>query len=75
MTHNRYATEIEEADGIDKIEELQKHANEDIYKKAIDILETYFAAEETENENFTNANQNTFSFGVNPTQNQPTFSF
>jgi importin subunit alpha-1 len=47
---NPYVSTIEEADGIDKIESLQSHENEEIYKKVIHILENYFSAEE-ESEN------------------------
>jgi importin subunit alpha-1 len=43
---NIYANIIEEAEGLDKIEALQSHQNNDIYEKAVKILETYFAAEE-----------------------------
>jgi hypothetical protein len=43
---NRYATLVEEAEGLDKIEMLQRHNNQDIYEKAVKILENYFAAEE-----------------------------
>ena len=43
---NQYATYIEEAEGLDKIEQLQAHQNNDIYEKAVKILESYFAAEE-----------------------------
>jgi len=45
---NSYAIYIEEADGLSKLEELQNHQNNDIYEKAVKILEVYFAAEEEE---------------------------
>mmetsp|Transcript_16550 Transcript_16550/g.22970 ORF Transcript_16550/g.22970 Transcript_16550/m.22970 type:complete len:519 (-) Transcript_16550:531-2087(-) len=43
---NQFSNYIEEAEGLDKIEALQSHQNNDIYEKAVKILETYFAAEE-----------------------------
>ena len=39
---------ISEAEGLNKIEELQQHSNNDIYEKCIKILETYFGVEEEE---------------------------
>jgi len=43
---NPFVQYIEEADGIEKIENLQHHTSQDIYSKSISILETYFGAEE-----------------------------
>eukprot|EP00871_Galdieria_phlegrea_P005128 jgi/Galph1/5616/GphlegSOOS_G4268.1 len=40
---NYYALLVEEAEGVDKIENLQTHVNHDIYTKALKILETYFS--------------------------------
>jgi len=37
---------IEEADGLDKIEQLQEHENADISRKATHILETYLGGHE-----------------------------
>lgn len=48
---NQYAQFIEEAEGVDKIEDLQEHSNQDIYDKSINILEEYFEIEEEEVEN------------------------
>lgn len=65
---NLYAQMIEESDGLDKIENLQSHDNNEIYEKAVKILERYWAEEEEEqilqdggNEN----SQQAFSFGNN----------
>ncbi|KAH0863636.1 hypothetical protein HID58_080847 [Brassica napus] len=38
---NLYAQIIEESDGLDKIENLQSHDNNEIYEKAVKILERY----------------------------------
>lgn len=45
---NQMATFIAEAEGLNKIEMLQQHENNDIYEKCIKILETYFGVEEEE---------------------------
>ncbi|KAK9829264.1 hypothetical protein WJX72_004853 [[Myrmecia] bisecta] len=70
---NPYAQLVDEADGLDKIEELQNHTNEDIYDKAVTILETYFDVEDSEVENLApqvDANQGTYAFGA-PAAGQP----
>lgn len=38
---NPFAREVEACDGLDKIEALQDHPSEDVYQKAVLILETY----------------------------------
>lgn len=37
---------IEECGGVDKLEELQSHENIDVYKKALDVVERFFSADE-----------------------------
>lgn len=70
---NPYAALIDEAEGLDKIEELQNHNNEEIYEKAVNILETFFDVEEGEVENLApgvDANQGTYVFGGGQMQGQ-----
>ena len=57
---------VDEANGLDKIEELQNHSNREIYEKAVNILETFFDVEDGENENLApavDANQVTSPIG------------
>ncbi|KAG8142985.1 hypothetical protein E2320_000284 [Naja naja] len=43
---NPYCSLIEEAYGLDKIEFLQSHENQEIYQKAFDLYEHYFGIED-----------------------------
>ncbi|CAA0815611.1 Importin subunit alpha-1 [Striga hermonthica] len=45
---NLYAQMIDDADGLEKIENLQSHDNTEIYEKAVKILETYWLEEDDE---------------------------
>lgn len=45
---NLYAQMIEDADGLEKIENLQSHDNTEIYEKAVKLLETYWLEEDEE---------------------------
>lgn len=74
---NRFAQVVEEADGLDKIEALQRHNNQDIYDKAVKILETYFGGEvEDGTTPAMDVSQQTYSFGTaGAPQQQGTFQF
>ncbi|KAH8953121.1 hypothetical protein BDL97_08G006700 [Sphagnum fallax] len=64
---NLYARYIDEAEGLEKIETLQTHDNNEIYEKAVKILETYWL-EEDEDENLAPVGdelQSNFAFGGN----------
>mmetsp|Transcript_33299 Transcript_33299/g.43922 ORF Transcript_33299/g.43922 Transcript_33299/m.43922 type:complete len:552 (-) Transcript_33299:207-1862(-) len=64
---NPMATYVNEAEGLTKIEALQHHENQEIYEKAVKLLETYFGAEDDEDANIAPAvqeGQQTFSFGA-----------
>lgn len=45
---NPFVNVIAEGNGLQLIEDLQNHANTNIYSRAVKILETYFGAEEEE---------------------------
>ncbi|KAG6598017.1 Importin alpha-2 subunit [Phytophthora cinnamomi] len=47
-TENRMARYIEEADGIELIQNLQFHQEEDIYEKSVRIIRDYFDGEDEE---------------------------
>ncbi|OMO58508.1 Armadillo [Corchorus olitorius] len=63
---NIYTEMINECDGVDKIENLQSHDNNDIYSKAVKILERYWLEEEVEDSDFSflvNQSNHPFAFG------------
>ena len=39
---DKVAAVIEECDGLDKIENLQTHENEEVYQKSLEIIDTFF---------------------------------
>ncbi|GKY98155.1 Inositol monophosphatase 2 [Mayamaea pseudoterrestris] len=43
---NQMTLHISEAEGLNKIEDLQQHSNNEIYERSIKILETYFGVED-----------------------------
>ncbi|KXJ23741.1 importin subunit alpha-7 [Exaiptasia diaphana] len=64
---NPYAIMVEEAYGLDKIEFLQGHDNEEIYRKAFEIIENYFGADEEDEKLMptTDADATQYQFGGN----------
>ena len=67
---SNYAVLVDEAGGVEMIENLQEHENEKVYLKAVDILEEFFHGEEQEDENLAPAaDGNAFSFGVSKNVN------
>lgn len=69
---NQYAVFVEECEGLDKLERLQNHPNKDIYKKALQILRTYFETDELETGLEPEAQTGQFAFGG---QNIPSSGF
>jgi len=59
---------IEECEGLDKIEDLQNHENDEVYKKALELIETFFNDEKDEQADANGANDEAFTFS------QPTTS-
>ncbi|KAK4418084.1 Importin subunit alpha [Sesamum alatum] len=61
---NVFAQMIDAAEGLEKIENLQSHDNNEIYEKAVKILETYWLEEEDEQlGSADDASQSGFNFG------------
>lgn len=64
---------VDECDGLDKIETLQEHENNEIYTKVVSIIETYFGVDENENEDenvLPAIEGNTFAFGMKTDETQ-----
>ena len=64
---SQYDVLLDSLDGVEKIENLQNHSSNEIYNKAIKIIEDFFSGdEEDECENIApKMNDKTFSFGTN----------
>jgi hypothetical protein len=60
---NLYAQMIDDSEGLEKIENLQSHDNNEIYEKAVKILETYWLEED--DEAMPLGDPQTFHFGGN----------
>ncbi|KAB5545322.1 hypothetical protein DKX38_013434 [Salix brachista] len=65
---NFYAQMIDDAEGLEKIENLQSHDNNEIYEKAVKILETYWLEEDDEALPSGDGAQQGFHFGENNVQ-------
>jgi len=58
-----YSVQIEEAGGLDTIEDLQNHSDDKIYQQARTLIETYFGCEDEEDENIApEADTESFAF-------------
>ncbi|KAL5064310.1 hypothetical protein RYX36_026047 [Vicia faba] len=59
---NLYAQMIEDSEGLEKIESLQNHDNNEIYEKVVKLLETYWCEEESEILPSSHGDQSGFNF-------------
>jgi importin subunit alpha-6/7 len=75
-----YLRIVDEYNGIDCIENLQEHPNDEVYNKAVYILENYFGGDEEEDENLApDIIDGGYTFGVPkqlfPDTQAPAFDF
>ena len=70
---HEYVAFLDESNGISAIESLQEHESEQVYNKALEIIEKFLGVDDEEEENLApEVDGDTFSFGVNPAKLCPT---
>ncbi|XP_024394329.1 importin subunit alpha-1 isoform X2 [Physcomitrium patens] len=72
---NIYARYIDEAEGLEKIENLQTHDNNEIYEKAVKILETYWLEEDEDQNVAPGTEGQNFAFGSSTAAGAPPGGF
>ena len=72
---NIYGQMIDDAEGLEKIENLQSYDNTEIYEKAVKILETYWTEEDDETVPPRDASQSGFNFGGHEFPSVPSGGF
>ncbi|KAL5700296.1 hypothetical protein ACHQM5_025756 [Ranunculus cassubicifolius] len=71
---NVFAQMIDDAEGLEKIENLQSHDNSEIYEKAVKVLETYWL-EDDDDESSPPGDDNAAQFNFGGSQHPPTGGF
>ncbi|KAF8038861.1 hypothetical protein BT93_B1421 [Corymbia citriodora subsp. variegata] len=72
---NVYAQMVEDVEGLEKIESLQSHDNNEIYEKAVKILEAYWLEEDDDTMPPGDAPQPDLQFGENDLPSMPPGGF
>jgi len=75
---NLYAQNVEEANGLEKLEKLQLHKDHAIYEKASKMIEDYFGVEDDEDDEEPDMNQQDdrqYSFNAGNTAGNHQYSF
>jgi hypothetical protein len=66
---NEFVSMVYEYGGTDKMEALQEHSSQDVYLKSVEIIETFYSAEDDEEENLLPEVNDSGMFGfVSPKQ-------
>jgi len=68
---SNYIIAIEAADGLEKIENLQHHVNQEIYEKAVNLVEKYFSGEEEQHSDIVESGQQQGAFSFEGAQQPP----
>jgi len=72
---NEYALMVEECGGLDNIESLQGHDNEEIYQKTFDLVDHFFNTGDEDVSIMPEANEKQFTFNSNSGGDNQPFKF
>jgi len=75
LSNSPYGQLVEAAGGLDKIEQLQTHEQNEIYEKAMKIIETYFGFQDEDQNLAPQVEGQNFGFGVTPGTQVPQGGF
>nr|CAB3260069.1 importin subunit alpha-7 [Phallusia mammillata] len=69
---NQYAIMIESCRGLDKIESLQSHENQEIYQKTFDMIDKYFGSEDEDQQLAPEMDENAKQYSFKTTETNMT---